>query len=282
MSQTIKLKKSSVSGNQPDPGTLEYGELAINFTDGKLYFKTNTNSLDYFPSISNVTVQGWQKITTNYTAINGDKLLADSTAGIFNITLPASPSLGASVAILDGGDWKTNNVTVLANGSLIENTNTDVVLNIKGIRVDFIFDGTSWQVYAATGPEELPDQTGNSGKYLTTNGSSASWSTVDSFTSNNYSIATTDTSSIDTWNIANYRSSKYIIQVTQGSNYQVSELLVIHNGTNTFLNEYAVVRTNGSLCTFSTDILAGSARLLVTMNSAANTSINVLKILVSI
>lgn len=48
MSTTIKLKKSSVSGNNPDPTNLEYGELALNYADGKLFFKTNTNQLNYF------------------------------------------------------------------------------------------------------------------------------------------------------------------------------------------------------------------------------------------
>ena len=33
----ILLKKSSVAGRVPQPGDLDYGELAINFEDGKTY-----------------------------------------------------------------------------------------------------------------------------------------------------------------------------------------------------------------------------------------------------
>lgn len=48
MSTTIKLKKSSVTGNSPNPANLEYGELALNYADGKLFFRKNDNTLSYF------------------------------------------------------------------------------------------------------------------------------------------------------------------------------------------------------------------------------------------
>lgn len=93
----------------------------------------------------------WSKKTANYTAVSGDKLIADSSAGTFTITLPASPSLGNSVSITDGASWDTTNVTVARNGSTIEGVADDVLLNVKGISVDFIFDGTTWQVTATLG-----------------------------------------------------------------------------------------------------------------------------------
>lgn len=43
MSNTIILKKSSVGGKIPATGDLQYGELALNYADGKLYYK---NTLD--------------------------------------------------------------------------------------------------------------------------------------------------------------------------------------------------------------------------------------------
>lgn len=45
MSSLLLLKKSSVSGKIPVVGDLDYGELAINYTDGQLYYKTNTNTI---------------------------------------------------------------------------------------------------------------------------------------------------------------------------------------------------------------------------------------------
>lgn len=44
----IKLKKSSVPEKVPLAGDLEYGELALNFADGKLYFKNSVNEIESF------------------------------------------------------------------------------------------------------------------------------------------------------------------------------------------------------------------------------------------
>lgn len=45
MASQVILKKSSVATRVPAPGDLVYGELALNYTDGKLYYKTNANNI---------------------------------------------------------------------------------------------------------------------------------------------------------------------------------------------------------------------------------------------
>ncbi len=120
----------------------------------------------------------WSRKIAAYTAINGDWLICDTASGPFTITLPASPTTGMNIKLADGGDWATTNLTVGRNGSTIEGAAEDLVINIKGITVDIIYDGTTWEVYASAGPAELPSQTGNSGKYLLTDGTNVSWSTV--------------------------------------------------------------------------------------------------------
>ena len=89
------------------------------------------------------------------------------------------------------------------------------------------------------------------------------------------SLSTTTQTAVDSWNSTKYRSSKYIIQITQGTNYQTSEMLVVHNGSSTFNTEYAIVHTNGVIANISTDLNGGDVRLLVTMvtNSAATINI---------
>lgn len=44
----IKLKSSSVSGKVPLTSDLAYGELALNYADKKLYFKSSINSIENF------------------------------------------------------------------------------------------------------------------------------------------------------------------------------------------------------------------------------------------
>jgi hypothetical protein len=90
-------------------------------------------------------------------------------------------------------------------------------------------------------------------------------------------VAAITATAVDSWAVATYRSCKYVVQITQGTNYQVSEILVIHNGTTTTMTEFAVLETNGALATFTSDVNTGNARLLVTMGSATSATINVTK-----
>jgi hypothetical protein len=82
---------------------------------------------------------------------------------------------------------------------------------------------------------------------------------------------------VDSWAIATFRAAKYLVQITQGSNVQISELLVLHNGASaTTETEYAVLETAGVLGNFVTDINSGNVRLLLTLvaNSAATVRID--------
>jgi len=55
---SITLKKSSVSGRVPVVGDLDYGELALNYTDGLLYFKDSSNSIKSFAASGASGAQG--------------------------------------------------------------------------------------------------------------------------------------------------------------------------------------------------------------------------------
>ena len=48
MTTNIKLKKSSIAGRIPSVGDLDYGELAINYADGKVYYKNSSNEVKAF------------------------------------------------------------------------------------------------------------------------------------------------------------------------------------------------------------------------------------------
>ena len=48
MATDIRLKKSSVAGRIPDSSNLDYGELALNYQDGKLYYKSAGGGVNTF------------------------------------------------------------------------------------------------------------------------------------------------------------------------------------------------------------------------------------------
>jgi len=90
--------------------------------------------------------------TTPVTATDKQGILADTSGGAFTVTLPATPSVGAQVVVADAGaNWGTNNLTVGRNGSTIGGLAQDLVCDISGVSVQFVYDGTTWEVYAQVG-----------------------------------------------------------------------------------------------------------------------------------
>lgn len=91
-------------------------------------------------------------------------------------------------------------------------------------------------------------------------------------TSNLYTTATTANQVLDSFSAASFRTAKYLVQVhdTANNDYQSSEILLIHDGVDPYITEYAIVFTNGSLATFNADINGGNTRLLVTPTNNTN------------
>ncbi len=105
---------------------------------------------------------GWTRVTTTYTASTNQQLIADTANGAFTITLPAGPSVGNIVKITDGYDWTANNLTVAGNGSTIEGSVNDLLIDIKGVTVELIYDGSTWQATATLGIQGATGATGAS------------------------------------------------------------------------------------------------------------------------
>jgi hypothetical protein len=81
----------------------------------------------------------------------------------------------------------------------------------------------------------------------------------------------TDQTSIDSFSASTYRSAKYNVQITRGSEYQTTEISVIHDGSDSYDTEYATIKTGTALATFTTDVSGGNVRLLATPSSATST-----------
>jgi hypothetical protein len=101
--------------------------------------------------------------TTPVTATDKQGVLTSTAGGSFTVTLPATPSVGAQVVVADAGaSWGTNNLTVARNGSTIGGLAENLICDINGASVQFVYDGTSWEVYAQIG--------GNGGTAVTLDG----------------------------------------------------------------------------------------------------------------
>ncbi len=79
-----------------------------------------------------------------------------------------------------------------------------------------------------------------------------------------------------------YRSATYQIQITDGTNYNMTSINVIHDGTTTYMTEYGTINQPIGIATFSTDINSGSLRLLAYPSSTNNTTFKVILTSISI
>jgi hypothetical protein len=163
---------------------------------------------------------------------------------------------------LTGSEYvATNGTSVTLNSSAFEN---DVV---EFVSYNTISTGTG---YIPTLLNDLSDVSVSSlspGENLTYNGSI--WTNDYTVTA---STSTTSQTDIHTLNASSYRSVEYMIQATRGSEYHVTKVLAVHNGTSASNTSYGTVYTGSSLASFAVDISGGNLRLLVTPSSASLTS----------
>ena len=97
-------------------------------------------------------------------------------------------------------------------------------------------------------------------------------------------VTTTATSSetpIDTFSTSTYRCAKYFVQITKGTSYHTTEIVVVHDGTATYNTEYATLKNNELLSTFDTDINTGNVRLLATPTSSSSTTFKIVRTLIN-
>ena len=102
-------------------------------------------------------------------------------------------------------------------------------------------------------------------------------SNVKVFTQSGNTSAGTGGDTVDTFSATSYRSAKYVISVDNGAGeYETREALVVHDGTNAYITEYAIVYTGaGMLGDATVQMNGGNVELVYTAN-AAGTSVKVI------
>jgi hypothetical protein len=90
----------------------------------------------------------WRAITAAETIQPGAQILANTNGGAFTLTLPASPTAGQEVTVVDQGyDFNVNALTIGRNGSNITNSAADLVVNTQGAGFTLVYSGdatTGW------------------------------------------------------------------------------------------------------------------------------------------
>ena len=95
-------------------------------------------------------------------------------------------------------------------------------------------------------------------------------------------VTTTSTAAatVNSFAASEFRSARYTVQITNStdSTYQVTEIILIHNGTTPEITEYGTVFTGAAVeATFDADISSGSVRLRATPASSDTMVIKVVR-----
>jgi hypothetical protein len=103
MAQIIKFKRSTTAGAIPATGSLQYGEIAMNVTDGKVFFRRGDDTIQSLVTTNtvnaiagNVNIEG--QITASY--FKGDG------SGLENITVAQAATVQRSFT--DESTWVVN------------------------------------------------------------------------------------------------------------------------------------------------------------------------------
>jgi len=93
----------------------------------------------------------WQSAikTSDFTAVSGEGYFVNTTSGAITVTLPASPSAGAIVAIKDyAGTFASNNLTIARNSSNIQGAANNSLIETNRASIVLVFaDSTKGWLY---------------------------------------------------------------------------------------------------------------------------------------
>jgi hypothetical protein len=139
---SIKLKKSSVSGKIPLVSDIDFGELAINYADGKLYYKHSDTSIRSFLDSGQILYL----IDSDYlkNIINSTYIIANRP---INLLEDSNPSLGGDLnlnghIITDSGSSGSIDISGNITGGTI--TGTQFISTNNGTGTNYKIGDDAW------------------------------------------------------------------------------------------------------------------------------------------
>jgi hypothetical protein len=237
--------------------------------------------------LGNLVVQQNANVNQGLTAQGNSTIYAINATG--NTILNGNLSVTGSASILGNFNVAGNlTYTATSYGNIVPSSNLTSALGNTGLRWQlyagngdfsnavtiantlFVAGATTMNTLSVTG-EIIGNLTSNVITVISTFG----LGTVPDLQQRMLSTATAGTSAqvLDTYIAANFRTAKYLIQVMDlaANNYYATEILVMHDGTNVLVTEYAELVTNSIMGTFNANISAGVVQLFFTPASTSTT-----------
>tara|TARA_Y100000746_G_scaffold226203_1_gene231015 strand:- start:227 stop:730 length:504 start_codon:yes stop_codon:yes gene_type:complete len=139
------LATDSITKPMLNDNIVDIARLDVSDGSNGQFLRTNGSGTLSFASVAAADGRAytdWAIKTGTYTAVDKDQLIANSGSD-FTITLPASPSAGATVIVKNVG---AGTVTIARNGSNIEGSAQDGTLeSTKGMQVVYVGSTPGWK-----------------------------------------------------------------------------------------------------------------------------------------
>jgi hypothetical protein len=227
-------------------------------TTGMLRFNVTSGFMEVYNGTA------WQSISTQFTVITDEQFSGDDTTTDFTLA-GASTTNGTLVNINGTVQIPTLAYSVLPDGVTLRFTEAPATGDLIDVR-RLTTTAEVVAIASQNGYMQLTSEnvgikifTGSSTKDLTTY-----WDPTGARVSAraNTAVATANTATtVDTFDSTVYRSAKYLVQATCGSDYQMAEVLVIHDDTTATAVTYGVVETGANVGVFEATISSGDVLL---------------------
>ena len=243
------------------PSNAGYSDIA-----GMLRYSSTVGAIEWFNGTS------WASASTQFTVIIDNQFNGDGGTTVFTTTLAGTT---AATIVSINGVVQIPTLAYSVSGTTLTFTEAPAVGDVIDVRI-LTTTSTVTSLSSATGKAQVlvDDATGIT--FESGNGALPVFNmpiggglvSLDA----NVSIASASApTTIDSFATTTYRTAKYIVQVTNGTNFQSQEALVVHNGTTPTIVTYGVVQTNGNLGVMSASISGSTASVQFTAANASNT-----------
>lgn len=254
---TLQVKKSGITGNVPP--SLEFGELALNYADGKLYYKASNGTITYIQS--GTTTDSFATINANSSLI-----LASSPTD----TLSIIPGNNITISTDTIGKTITINSTATGGGGGGGGANVEIVNDVTSNATRYItfVDSTSGNVSTLYTSNDKLTYNPSTGTIRL----NALEVTANTNTSANTKVITgTSPTTLDTFSSDKYRGAFYQVQMEAGGSFHVLNLSIVNSGGTAQVTPFGDAYNAGSLATFSVSISAGILTLTITPVAGSTT-----------
>jgi hypothetical protein len=239
------------------PGTGVQGMIRYNSTTGSA--EVYTGAL-------------WRNLSGDFTIITADSFNGDDNTTAFTLSETATT---ASVMVSINGVIQIPTTAYSVSGTTLTFTEAPATGDVIDAR---IMTTTSSLDGVASANSYMKLEPTNSAINIYTGSSSGTitsyYDTDGAFVESKAAVSVgTTATTVVSFATATYRSAKFIVQATNGTDYQVDELLVIHDGTTATMTQYGQTVADGTTAfmTYSVTISGGNVLLQGTGDSGTST-----------